>query len=108
LVGERIFRNWDYSVNGITTMTQVLVRSLNNGTVWLADKVLGAETFYRYVKQFGFGQPTGIGLNGEATGMYRLPTDESWYRADLASNSFGQGITATPLQVLNMVSTIAN
>lgn len=108
LVGERIFKNWDYSANGVTPMTTVLVRSLNTGTVWLADKIIGAEAFYRYVKAFGFGQSTGIGLEGEAPGMYRVPTDEGWYRADLASNSFGQGITATPLQMINMVTAIAN
>ncbi len=108
LVGERVFKNWDLSTNGPTTMTTTLVRSLNTGTVWLADKVLGAETFYRYVRAFGFGRPTGIGITGEAAGMYRLPTDDAWYRADLASNSFGQGITATPLQMVNMVSALAN
>jgi cell division protein FtsI/penicillin-binding protein 2 len=108
VVGQRIFHNWDFSKNGPTTMTTVLVRSLNTGTVWLADKVLSHELFYRYVRDFGFGRQTGIGLTGEAAGMYRLPVDESWYRSDLASNSFGQGISVTPLQVINMVSAIAN
>lgn len=108
VVGERVFKNWDFSTNGITSMTTVLVRSLNTGTVWLADKVLGPATFYHYVKQFGFGTPTGSGLAGEAAGVYRLPTDDQWYRADLASNSFGQGISATPLQMIDMVSAIAN
>jgi cell division protein FtsI (penicillin-binding protein 3) len=108
IVGERVFRNWDYSANGPTTMTNVLVRSLNTGTVWLADKVLGAATFYQYVRAFGFGTVTGSGLAGEAAGMYRLPTDDGWFRADLASNSFGQGISVTPLQIVNMVATIAN
>jgi cell division protein FtsI/penicillin-binding protein 2 len=108
VVGERTFHNWDYSTNGPTTMTQVLVRSLNLGTIWLTDKILGPELFYQYVKQFGFGAATGIGMEGEAPGSYRLPTQDNWYRADLASNSFGQGLTATPLQIVNMVSTIAN
>jgi cell division protein FtsI (penicillin-binding protein 3) len=108
LVGGRVFRNWDFSANGITSMTQVLVHSLNTGTVWLTDKVLGPEIFYRYVRQFGFGEPTGIGLAGEAAGHFRLPTDANWYRSDLASNSFGQGISVTPLQIINMVSAIAN
>lgn len=108
LVGGRVFRNWDFSTNGITSMMQVLVRSLNTGTVWLADKVLGPQTFYQYVRQFGFGSLTGIGLSGEAAGSYRLPTDENWYRSDLASNSFGQGISVTPLQIIDMVSAIAN
>ena len=108
VVGERTFKNWDFSANGVTTMTTVLVRSLNTGTVWVADKLLGASLFYQYVKNFGFGAPTGIGLSGETGGAYRLPSDEAWYRADLASNSFGQGISVTPLQIVNMVSTLAN
>jgi cell division protein FtsI/penicillin-binding protein 2 len=62
VVGERVFANWDFSANGVTTMTRVLVRSLNTGTVWLADKILGSEVFYRYVRQFGFGTSTGSGL----------------------------------------------
>lgn len=108
VVGERIFANWDYSANGPTTMTKTLVRSLNTGTVWLADKVLGSELFYNYVKVFGFGQTSGSSFSGEAAGSYRLPTQDDWYRSDLASNSFGQGISATPLQIINMVSALAN
>ena len=108
LVGGRVFRNWDYSANGPTTMTTVLVRSLNTGTVWLADKVLGPSLFYRYVRDFGFGAPTGVGLTGEASGSFRLPSEDAWYRSDLASNSFGQAISVTPIQIINMVSAIAN
>jgi cell division protein FtsI/penicillin-binding protein 2 len=108
VVGQRIFHNWDFTTNGLTSMTKVLVRSLNTGTVWLADKILGPELFYRYVRDFGFGAPTQSALSGETGGTYRLPTDPAWYRADLASNSFGQGISVTPLQLINMVSAIAN
>lgn len=108
VVGDRVFANWDLSANGVTTMTNVLVRSLNTGTVWLTNQVLGAELFYRYVRAFGFGEKTGSDLPGEAAGQFRLPTDDNWYRSDLASNSFGQGLSATPLQVVNMVSAIAN
>jgi cell division protein FtsI/penicillin-binding protein 2 len=108
VVGERVFANWDFSANGTTTMTNVLVRSLNTGTVWLADKILGAETFYRYVRAFGFGEPSGSSFSGEGSGSYRLPTAEDWFRSDLAANSFGQGLSATPLQMVNMVSTLAN
>jgi cell division protein FtsI/penicillin-binding protein 2 len=108
VVGERVFANWDFSANGTTTMTNVLVRSLNTGTVWLADKILGTENFYNYVRRFGFGEATGSGLSGEAEGFYRLPTQQEWSRSDLASNSFGQGISVTPLQVVNMVSALAN
>ena len=108
VVGGRVFANWDFSANGPTTMTKVLVRSLNTGTVWLADQVLGTEIFYRYVRAFGFGESTGSGFSGEGVGSYRLPTQADWYRSDLASNSFGQGLSATPLQMVNMVSALAN
>jgi cell division protein FtsI/penicillin-binding protein 2 len=108
VVGERTFANWDFSRNGTTDMTKVLIRSLNTGTVWLADRVLGSALFYQYVRAFGFGEPSGIGLSGEAPGQYRLPTQADWYEADLASNSFGQGISTTPLQIVNMASAIAN
>jgi stage V sporulation protein D (sporulation-specific penicillin-binding protein) len=107
-IGDRTFKNWDFSANGITSMTRVLVRSLNTGTVWLATRILGADLFYDYVHAFGFGQRSGSGLGGEVPGMYRLPGDPDWYLPDLASNSFGQGISVTPLQVVNMVSAIAN
>jgi cell division protein FtsI (penicillin-binding protein 3) len=89
-------------------MTRVLVRSLNTGTVWLATKVLGPTLFYEYLRKFGFGQTLQTGLSGEAPGFYRLPTSPDWYDSDLASNSFGQGISVTPLQIVTMVSALAN
>ncbi|MFN8559093.1 MAG: penicillin-binding transpeptidase domain-containing protein [Dehalococcoidia bacterium] len=107
-VGEREFKNWDLSANGPTSVTRILVRSLNTGTVWIAHKVLGPTLFYQFVRAFGFGDTSGVDIEGEAAGMYRDPNAENWYRADLASNSFGQGISVTPLQVVNMVSAIAN
>ena len=106
--GGRVFANWDFSANGVTTMTKVLVRSLNTGTVWLASRVLGPTLFYQYVRSFGFGETTGSGLSGEGKGAYRLPTNSEWTASDLAANSFGQGISATPLQMITMVSALAN
>lgn len=108
VVGGRVFANWDFSANGATTMTNVLVRSLNTGTIWLATKVLGPTLFYEYIRRFGFGETLQSGLSGEASGFYRLPTDPDWYESDLASNSFGQGISVTPLQIVTMVSVLAN
>jgi cell division protein FtsI (penicillin-binding protein 3) len=107
IVGGRTFHNWDFSANGRTTMTQVLVKSLNTGSIWVSG-VLGSTLFYDYVKAFGFGAPTGIGLSGEAAGMYRTPSDPDWSPSDLAANSFGQGLSATPLQILTAVCAIAN
>ena len=99
--------NWDLSAHGVQTATQILTKSLNTGAVWLSQ-LLGPDRFYDYVKRFGFGQPTGAGLSGEAPGQVRTPADESWAEVDMATNSFGQGINVTPLQLITAVSAIAN
>ncbi|HTE83995.1 MAG TPA: penicillin-binding protein 2 [Dehalococcoidia bacterium] len=107
VVGQREFHNWDFSVNGRTSMTQVLVKSLNTGSIFVSG-VLGSTLFYRYVQTFGFGKATHVDLGGEAAGQFRLPDDPTWSQSDLAANSFGQGLNATPLQVLTAVCSIAN
>jgi cell division protein FtsI/penicillin-binding protein 2 len=106
-VGGYAIQNWDYSVNGTTTMTQLLQKSLNTGAVWVGQQ-LGPENFYDYVRRFGFGEPTDVGLSGEAEGMVRDSEDPDWYPSDLATNSFGQGISVTPLQMITAVAAIAN
>ncbi len=60
------------------------------------------------MKRFGFGQATGVGLSGEAAGQVRTSADEGWSEVDMATNSFGQGINVTPLQIVTAVSAIAN
>jgi cell division protein FtsI (penicillin-binding protein 3) len=106
-VGGYAIENWDFSVNGTTTMTQLLQKSLNTGAVWVGQQI-GPERFYEYVKRFGFGEATGVGLGGEAAGIVRTSDDEDWYPSDLATNSFGQGISVTPLQMITAVAAIAN
>ena len=107
-VAGRIFHNWDYSANGPTTMTTVLVRSLNEGALWLAVRILGAETFYKYVHLFGFGESTGSSMVGEANGIVRTDAENTWSTADLASNSFGQGISVSALQMVTAIAAIVN
>lgn len=106
-IGTSVIHNWDFSVNGTTTVTQILQRSLNTGAVWMSG-VLGPENFYHYVQQFGIGQGTGIGLGGEADGLVRTNQSPYWSPVDLATNSFGQGIAATPLQVITAIASLAN
>jgi cell division protein FtsI/penicillin-binding protein 2 len=105
--GGYVFRNWDFSAHGTTTMTQLLQYSLNTGAVWLSD-LIGPDDLYRYFWSFGFGQSTHSGLSGESTGLVRTNADEGWYDSDLATNSFGQGIAATPLQVITAISSLIN
>ncbi len=88
-------------------MTSVLQHSSNTGSIFVADK-LGAQKFYQYVSKFGFGELTGIEDVGEETGILRGYGDPDWYRPDLASNSFGQGIMVTPIQMAAAIGAIAN
>jgi cell division protein FtsI/penicillin-binding protein 2 len=106
-IGTSTIYNWDYSVNGTQTATQLLQKSLNTGAIWLSG-LIGAENFYNYLGRFGFGESTNSGLGGEAEGLVRSSDEEGWYPVDLATNSFGQGVAATPLQVLTAVAAIAN
>ena len=102
-------RNWDFSRNGDQSVTQILSKSLNTGAAWLANEA-GEERFYPYVDKFGFGKPSGIGLSGEVGGSVRTPESDpaNWRSIDLATNSFGQGLSATPLQIAMAAAAIAN
>lgn len=106
-IGPSTIRNWDFSVNGVTSVTQILQRSLNTGAVWMSG-LIGADAFYSYVRKFGLGEPTHVGLGGEPDGLVRSNADPDWTEVDLATNSFGQGIAATPLQVITAIGSIAN
>ncbi len=107
IVGDAQIRNWDFSVNGTTSVTQILQRSLNTGAVWMSG-LIGKARFYDYMSRFGIGTATGVGLGGEATGSMRTPSDPDWTTVDLADNSFGQGLSATPLQVITAISSLVN
>ncbi len=90
---------------GKTTMTQVLEKSLNTGMSWVA-KQLGKELMYKYLQAFGFGEYTNLLLEGEAKG--RLDYYKQWSKAQLLTQSFGQGIIVTPLQMAVAWSALAN
>ena len=106
-IGGFTIRNWDFKANGVTNMTQLLEKSSNIGAAWVGRQ-LGLERFYRYVNAFGFGQKTGIDLQGENGGIVKDPKAKDWYEVDLATNSFGQAISVTPMQMVTAVSAIAN
>jgi cell division protein FtsI/penicillin-binding protein 2 len=67
------------------------------------------DTFYRYLQAFGIGRSTGVDLAGEVDGQLWLPDDiEEWHDSNLGTNSFGQGLATTPLQVIVAAATVAN
>lgn len=90
---------------GYETVTQVLENSDNVGMIWIANK-LGNESLANYLKKFGFGSKTGIDVAGEYAGKVSPPRE--WKDVNRATISFGQGITTTPLQIVNAYAAIAN
>jgi cell division protein FtsI/penicillin-binding protein 2 len=104
--GIKIY-NWDSGAWGPQTMTGCMEHSLNVCLAWVGSK-LGPTTFYKYMQAFGIGHLTGIDLGGEVPGRLKIPGDADWYDADLGTNSFGQGVSATTVQMLMAVSAIAN
>lgn len=90
---------------GRTSVADILKYSSNIGAAKIGGR-LGQERLYRYLKGFGFGERTGVDLPGEAGGTLR---DRSqWFAVDLANISFGQGMTASALQLTAAVSAVAN
>jgi len=104
-VGPHYIRTWNNQYHGTITMTDVLVHSSNVGMVFIAKK-LGQRNILSYIQKFGFGQPTGIDLEDEASPDLR--PDNEWREIDLFTASFGQGIAVTPIQMIRAVSAIAN
>jgi cell division protein FtsI/penicillin-binding protein 2 len=107
IAGSAIY-NWNMGAWGEQTMTGCMQHSLNVCLAYIADELLGEDLFYQYLQAFGFGRSTGVDLSSEANYPLRLPTDNTWGPVDLATNSFGQGIAVTPIQMITAVSAIAN
>ena len=90
---------------GTVTVSTALARSSDVGVIKVA-LMLGPERLYNYIRAFGFGQRTGIELPGETRGLLR-PL-KYWQPASIGYVAIGQEEAVTPLQLVTMVSTIAN
>jgi cell division protein FtsI/penicillin-binding protein 2 len=106
-VGGITIQNWNRDAWGQQDMTGCLQHSLNVCLAWISSQ-MGPQSFYGYMERFGIGHPTGVDLSGEGTGRLKVPGDGDWYPVDLGTNSFGQGIAVTPVQMLMAASAIAN
>ncbi|WBL35431.1 penicillin-binding protein 2 [Tepidiforma flava] len=102
-----LLKNWDDGVYGTQTMTGVLQHSINSGAVFMQQK-LGTRLFQSYLDAFGFGKPTGIDLPGEASGFFRRPEDPGYSPVDVATQSFGQSISVTPVQMMQAIAACIN
>ena len=104
MAGVTVKDAWDHGVVPYTT-TGVFGKSSNVGTLMLADR-LGEEKFADYLSRFGIGQPTGIELPNESSGL--LPPLEQWSGGTFANLPIGQGMSLTTLQMASIYQTLAN
>ena len=104
-VDGSILHCWKHGGHGQETYLEVVENSCNPGFVSLGNK-LGKEKLMKYIKNFGFGEKTGIDLNGEGNGI--LFKESNMGPVELATTSFGQGISVTPIQQIAAVSASIN
>ena len=95
----------DHHPYGILTAEDVLKVSSNIGSAKIG-KMLERKRLHSYLRDFGFGQRSGIDLKGEEVGILRDPS--RWFEIDLATISFGQGVSVTPMQLAAATAAIAN
>lgn len=89
----------------VLTATEALQESSDVAAIEVAQR-MGKDEFYRYIRAFGFGQTTGIALPAETRGLLKPP--KRWTPTTIGSIPMGQEVGVTPLQLVTMVSTIAN
>lgn len=102
---EFTIRNSGKQKYGLVNMTQCLEYSINTCMTHVSEK-LGNKLFHRSLERFGFGKATGIELEDELAGELRHWRE--WSDALLATSAFGQGLSATPLQMVTAFSALAN
>lgn len=105
IAGIRIKCWRHYRPHGSQSLRQALMNSCNPVFIGLGQR-LGVDTYYNYLENFGFLGKTGIDLPGEAKGIFL--NKEKVGPVELATISFGQRFEVTPIQMISMVSTIAN
>jgi cell division protein FtsI (penicillin-binding protein 3) len=117
-VDGRKIRNAANHKYGISTMSDVMQKSLNTGMVFIlkqlggdADKInlAGKKLLHEYItKKFGFGVATGIEQSGEAAGHINPPSNRNGNNVNYANMTFGQGLTVTMLQMVDAIAAVAN
>jgi cell division protein FtsI/penicillin-binding protein 2 len=107
-IGGHLIRNWDGDAWGLQTMLGCIQHSLNTCFAFVGYHKLQAARFYSAMEDFGIGSLTGIDMAGEVPGKMRVPGDPTWTESDLGTNSFGQGLSITPIQLVTAVSAVVN
>lgn len=113
----RVINNSHDKAWGSQNMTDVIEKSLNTGVVFVlralggnpdAITLAGKKVLYSYFQKFGFGQPTGVEQSGESAGIVNPPTKISGNDVNYANMTFGQGVSATMIQMTAAAAAIAN
>ena len=105
-VADRTIKCWrSYNPHGYQSLRDALKNSCNPAFIQLGEKI-GVRTFYKYFSAFGFFEPTNAGISGEIGGYFH--SEENVGPVELATMSFGQRFTITPLQMITAVCSIAN
>lgn len=104
VVADRRISCWKSGGHGSETFAQGLCNSCNPVFIQVGEK-LGPETFFKYFEAFGFTQKTGIDLPGESRSIYY---DETMGPVELATESFGQNFSITPIQMITAAAAVAN
>ena len=104
-MGGARLRCWKSGGHGAQSFLEVVQNSCNPGFVELGER-LGKDTLFKYIKNFGFGEKTGIDLQGEAKGI--LFNLDRVGPVEQATTAFGQGVSVTPIQQVTAVSAAIN
>lgn len=103
----QVLRNFDAAPHGPLTLAGMIYYSSNVAALQF-NELVGPETFYRVLTRFGFGQPTGIDLAGEESGIVNFYGSAGYNPLTFLTNAYGQGISVTPLQLVQAAGAIAN
>lgn len=98
-------RCWKSGGHGLQNFKKAVQNSCNPAFIEIGARV-GRQKFYKYMSGLGFREKTGIDLPGETIGL--IPAFENFNEVELATSSFGQGFTITPIQMITAVNAIAN
>jgi stage V sporulation protein D (sporulation-specific penicillin-binding protein) len=104
-VGGARIKSWKKGGHGLQTFREVLQNSSNPGFVEIGRR-LGKDNIYQYAKDFGLMEKTGVDLAGESTGI--MFDYDVFNELEQATVAFGQGISITPIQLVNAVSACVN
>ena len=104
-IADRTIRCWDVSGHGSQHFVKACTNSCNPSFITMGLR-LGKDKFYEYITAFGFDEPTGVNLPGEASGIHISREDVK--ELDIATMSIGQSLAVTPIQLISAAAAVAN